>query len=89
MPFRKLVFPAMENGYRITAYRWRLDGPLDDSDISVGEILPIDSGAMVLEGILAIQAGSNPRLVAQKLQSLLPADQPKAKDKDDDAREVA
>jgi chemotaxis protein MotA len=42
---------------------------------------------LILEGILAIQAGSNPRLVAQKLQSLLPADAPPRKD--DDAREVA
>jgi chemotaxis protein MotA len=29
---------------------------------------------LVLEGILAIQAGSNPRIVAQKLTSLLPPD---------------
>jgi chemotaxis protein MotA len=50
--------------------------------------LECDQMELVLEGILAIQAGSNPRLVAQKLQSLLPADQPKAKDKDDE-REVA
>ncbi|HJQ03153.1 MAG TPA: motility protein A [Jatrophihabitans sp.] len=28
---------------------------------------------LVIEGILAIQAGSNPRLIEQKLQSLLPA----------------
>ena len=27
---------------------------------------------MVIEGVLAIQAGSNPRLIAQKLQSMLP-----------------
>ena len=52
VPFRKLVFPAMENGCRVTAYRWRLDGPLDDSDIAVGEVLPVDSGAMILEGRL-------------------------------------
>ena len=29
---------------------------------------------MVIDGVLAIQAGSNPRLVAQKLRSLLPPD---------------
>jgi chemotaxis protein MotA len=29
---------------------------------------------LAIEGVLAIQAGSNPRLVAQKLQSLLPPD---------------
>jgi chemotaxis protein MotA len=28
---------------------------------------------LVIEGILAIQAGANPRLIEQKLQSLLPA----------------
>jgi chemotaxis protein MotA len=28
---------------------------------------------LVIEGVLAIQAGSNPRMIAQKLQSLLPA----------------
>lgn len=29
---------------------------------------------LIIEGILAIQAGSNPRLIEQRLQSLLPAD---------------
>jgi hypothetical protein len=52
VPFRKLEFPAMENGRQVTAYRWRLDGPLDDSGILVGEVLPVDSGAMILEGRL-------------------------------------
>jgi chemotaxis protein MotA len=33
---------------------------------------------MVIDGVLAIQAGSNPRLVAQKLRSLLPPDAAKA-----------
>ena len=28
---------------------------------------------LIIEGISAIQAGSNPRVVAQKLRSLLPA----------------
>ena len=28
---------------------------------------------LIVEGVAAIQAGSNPRIVAQKLQSLLPA----------------
>jgi chemotaxis protein MotA len=31
-----------------------------------------DQMELAIEGILAIQAGSNPRLIAQKLQSLLP-----------------
>jgi chemotaxis protein MotA len=30
---------------------------------------------LIIEGIAAIQAGSNPRIIAQKLTSLLPADQ--------------
>ena len=33
---------------------------------------------LVIDGVLAIQAGSNPRLVAQKLRSLLPPDAAKA-----------
>jgi chemotaxis protein MotA len=33
---------------------------------------------LVIEGVLAIQAGSNPRLVAQKLRSLLPPEAAKA-----------
>jgi chemotaxis protein MotA len=37
---------------------------------------------LAIEGVLAIQAGSNPRLVAQKLRSLLPPDAaPPAADK--------
>ena len=32
---------------------------------------------LVIDGVLAIQAGSNPRLVAQKLRSLLPPDEMK------------
>jgi chemotaxis protein MotA len=32
---------------------------------------------LAIEGVLAIQAGSNPRMLAQKLQSLLPADEAK------------
>src|SRR3954469_18427950 len=35
---------------------------------------------LVIDGVLAIQAGSNPRLVAQKLRSLLPPDAAKAAD---------
>jgi chemotaxis protein MotA len=38
---------------------------------------------LALEGVLAIQAGSNPRLIAQKLQSMLPARV------EEDEREVA
>ncbi len=33
-----------------------------------------DEMSLVIDGVLAIQAGSNPRLVAQKLRSLLPPD---------------
>jgi len=39
---------------------------------------------LALEGVMAIQAGSNPRLIAQKLQSMLPTRAPEA-----DEREVA
>jgi chemotaxis protein MotA len=35
---------------------------------------------LALEGVMAIQAGSNPRLIAQKLQSMLPARLPEAAD---------
>jgi chemotaxis protein MotA len=35
---------------------------------------------MATEGVPAIQAGSNPRLVAQKLQSMLPANEAPQKD---------
>jgi chemotaxis protein MotA len=35
---------------------------------------------LAIEGVLAIQAGSNPRLIAQKLQSMLPNVEPRAKD---------
>jgi chemotaxis protein MotA len=37
---------------------------------------------VVIEGILSIQAGANPRLVAQKLQSLIPSTPLKAQEKD-------
>jgi chemotaxis protein MotA len=37
---------------------------------------------LVVDGVLAIQAGSNPRLVAQKLRSLLPPDAAKAAEGD-------
>lgn len=39
-----------------------------------------------LEGLLAVQAGANPRLVGERLRSLLP-DQPSAKDKDGKAKD--
>lgn len=39
------------------------------SDLEAGQM------EVLLEGIMAIQAGSNPRMVARKLKSLLPADQ--------------
>ena len=41
---------------------------------------------LALEGVMAIQAGSNPRLIAQKLQSMLP---PALPGTEADAREVA
>jgi chemotaxis protein MotA len=37
-----------------------------------------DEMTLVIDGVLAIQAGSNPRLVAQKLRSLLPPEAAKA-----------
>jgi len=37
-----------------------------------------DEMELVIDGVLAIQAGSNPRLVAQKLRSLLPPEAAKA-----------
>ena len=40
---------------------------------------------LALEGVMAIQAGANPRLIAQKLQSMLPPVMPA----EGDAREVA
>ncbi|GGK82851.1 motility protein A [Mangrovihabitans endophyticus] len=36
--------------------------------------IEVDEMELVIEGVLAIQAGSNPRLVGQKLRSLLPPD---------------
>lgn len=35
---------------------------------------------LTIEGVLAIQAGSNPRMIAQKLNSMLPAPEPSAKE---------
>ncbi|HEY3736451.1 MAG TPA: motility protein A [Jatrophihabitans sp.] len=35
---------------------------------------------LAIEGVLAIQAGSNPRLIAQKLQSMLPQSEPPQKE---------
>jgi chemotaxis protein MotA len=40
--------------------------------------LEADEMELVVDGVLAIQSGSNPRLVAQKLRSLLPPDAAKA-----------
>ena len=44
----------------------------DGDDLCVNEL--------TIEGVLAIQAGSNPRLVAQKLQSMLPSVEQPQKD---------
>ncbi|GAA4738680.1 flagellar motor protein [Nocardioides endophyticus] len=43
----------------------------------IGRLGELETGRMelIIEGIAALQAGSNPRVVAQRLQSLLPADQ--------------
>lgn len=49
VPFKRLEFPFMENGCRVTTYRWRPDGLLDASDVEVGSE---DSGVIVLEGRL-------------------------------------
>jgi chemotaxis protein MotA len=35
---------------------------------------------LAIEGVLAIQAGSNPRLIARKLQSMLTTAEPPAKE---------
>jgi chemotaxis protein MotA len=40
--------------------------------------IEVEEMELVIDGVLAIQAGSNPRLVAQKLRSLLPPDAAKA-----------
>ena len=50
--------------------------------------LEISSMELVLEGVLAIQAGASPRVVARKLGSLLPPGSVKA-DKADAAKKVA
>ena len=52
VPFKKLEFPFMGNDCRVTTYRWRLKGPLDNADIAFWEHAPVDSGAMVFEGRL-------------------------------------
>jgi len=44
---------------------------------------------LVIDGVLAIQAGSNPRLVAQKLRSLLPPEAAKAAEKSAAAKKAA
>ncbi|MGX6608186.1 flagellar motor protein [Micromonosporaceae bacterium Da 78-11] len=48
----------------------------------LGRLSAVESEEMelVIDGVLAIQAGSNPRLVAQKLRSLLPPDEAKKAD---------
>jgi chemotaxis protein MotA len=40
--------------------------------------IEVEEMELVIDGVLAIQAGSNPRLVAQKLRSLLPPDAARA-----------
>ncbi|MCL6550658.1 MAG: motility protein A [Acidothermus cellulolyticus] len=50
--------------------------PLSNKIGRLGE-LAVQQMELVIEGVLSIQAGVNPRLIRQKLQSLLPAD-PKA-----------
>jgi chemotaxis protein MotA len=45
--------------------------------------LEMEARTLIMEGILAIQAGDNPRVVAEKLQSFVPPDQRGAKDDDD------
>ena len=48
--------------------------PLGNRITRLGE-LQANQMEIVIEGIASLQAGSNPRVVAQRLQSLLPADQ--------------
>jgi chemotaxis protein MotA len=48
-----------------------------------------DEMELVVDGVLAIQAGSNPRLVAQKLRSLLPPDAAKAAEAAASAKKAA
>ena len=48
--------------------------PVGARIIRLGE-LEATQMEIVIEGVAALQAGSNPRVVAQRLQSLLPADQ--------------
>lgn len=48
--------------------------PLGNRLTRLGE-LQANQMEIVIEGIASLQAGSNPRVVAQRLQSLLPADQ--------------
>lgn len=48
--------------------------PLGSRITRLGE-LEVAQMELVIEGVGALQAGSNPRLVAQRLRSLLPADQ--------------
>ena len=47
--------------------------------------LEVESRTLVMEGVLAIQAGDNPRVVAEKLQSFVP---PAQRGDDDDAAPV-
>jgi len=48
--------------------------PIGNRITRLGE-LQANQMEIVIEGIASLQAGSNPRVVAQRLQSLLPADQ--------------
>jgi len=48
--------------------------PIGSRLTRLGE-LEVAQMELVIEGVSALQAGSNPRLVAQRLRSLLPADQ--------------
>jgi chemotaxis protein MotA len=50
--------------------------PLSNRLKRVSEV-ECDLMELTIEGVVAIQAGSNPRLLAQKLQSLLPAEEAK------------
>jgi chemotaxis protein MotA len=46
--------------------------PIGSRLLRIGE-LEASRMELVIEGVMAIQAGSNPRVVAQRLRSLLPA----------------
>ena len=68
------------------AQRQRASGCRSPPASSGSASIECEQMELVIEGVLAIQAGSNPRLVAQKLRSLLPPDAAAAAEADDRRR---